>query len=119
MNPNCYRGPYGYDDPDAATKYANDVKDIILHSCPNKVAGFIAEYIQGVGGSVVLPDGYLKQVYEHIHNAGGLCIADEVQTGFGRLGTHFWGFEKNGIKPDIVTMAKSIGNGTPLAALAT
>eukprot|EP00339_Tiarina_fusa_P018491 CAMPEP_0117038574 /NCGR_PEP_ID=MMETSP0472-20121206/27131_1 /TAXON_ID=693140 ORGANISM="Tiarina fusus, Strain LIS" /NCGR_SAMPLE_ID=MMETSP0472 /ASSEMBLY_ACC=CAM_ASM_000603 /LENGTH=402 /DNA_ID=CAMNT_0004748833 /DNA_START=201 /DNA_END=1409 /DNA_ORIENTATION=+ len=119
MNPNLYRGPFGADDPEAAHKYANDVKDIIQFACPGKVAGFIAEYIQGVGGSVVLPDGYLKEVYEHVHNAGGLCIADEVQTGFGRLGTHFWGFEKNDVKPDIVTMAKSIGNGTPLAALAT
>lgn len=119
MNPNTYRGYFGPDDPDAAEKYANDVKDIIQFSCSGNVAGFIAEYIQGVGGSVVLPDGYLNKVYDHVHNAGGLCISDEVQTGFGRLGTHFWAFEKNGIKPDIVTMAKSIGNGTPLAALAT
>jgi len=119
MNPNLYRGPYGYDDADAAEKYANDVKDILEHSCPGKVAGFIAEYIQGVGGSVVLPDGYLKKVYDIVQGSGGLCIADEVQTGFGRLGTHFWGFEKNDVKPDIVTMAKSIGNGTPLAAIAT
>merc|ERR1711862_1024447 len=95
------------------------VKDLIDYACTGKVSGFIAEYIQGVGGSVVLPDGYLKRVYEHVRNAGGLCISDEVQTGFGRLGTHFWGFEKNGVVPDIVTMAKSIGNGTPLAAVAT
>ena len=119
MNPNLYRGPWGADDPDAVHKYANEVKDVIQHGCPGSVAGFIAEYIQGVGGSVVLPDGYLKEVYGHVREAGGLCIADEVQTGFGRLGTHFWGFEKNDVRPDIVTMAKSIGNGTPLAALAT
>jgi len=119
MNPNRYRGPFGYDDPQAAHKYANDVKDTILHSCSGRVSGFIAEGIQGVGGSVVLPPGYLKEVYQHVRDAGGVCISDEVQTGFGRLGTHFWGFEKNEVRPDIVTMAKSIGNGTPLAAVAT
>jgi len=118
VNPNTYRGPFA-GDANAAEKYANDVKDLIDYACTGKVSGFIAEYIQGVGGSVVLPDGYLKRVYEHVRNAGGLCISDEVQTGFGRLGTHFWGFEKNGVVPDIVTMAKSIGNGTPLAAVAT
>src|SRR5205823_7470117 len=79
----------------------------------------IAESIQGVGGVVVFPDGYLKHVYEHIRAAGGVCIADEVQAGFGRMGTHFWGFETQGVIPDIVTMAKGIGNGCPLAAVVT
>src|SRR5205823_9231756 len=79
----------------------------------------IAESIQGVGGVVVFPDGYLKHVYEHIRAAGGVCIADEVQAGFGRTGTHFWGFETQGVVPDIVTMAKGIGNGCPLAAVVT
>src|SRR5581483_2677785 len=82
-------------------------------------AGFIAESIQGVGGFVVFPDGYLKAVYEHVRAAGGVCIADEVQTGFGRTGTHYWGFETQGVIPDIVTMAKGIGNGAPLAAVVT
>jgi alanine-glyoxylate transaminase/(R)-3-amino-2-methylpropionate-pyruvate transaminase len=72
-----------------------------------------------VGGVVVFPDGYLKHAYEHVRAAGGLCIADEVQTGFGRTGTHFWGFESQGVMPDIVTMAKGIGNGCPLAAVVT
>ena len=65
------------------------------------------------------PQGYLKHTYEHIRAAGGVCIADEVQTGFGRTGTHFWGFETQGVIPDIVTMAKGIGNGCPLAAVVT
>jgi alanine-glyoxylate transaminase/(R)-3-amino-2-methylpropionate-pyruvate transaminase len=68
---------------------------------------------------VVFPDNYLKHVYEHIRAAGGLCIADEVQTGFGRTGTHYWGFETQDVIPDIVTMAKGIGNGCPLGAVVT
>ena len=67
----------------------------------------------------MFPDGYLKQVYAHVRAAGGVCIADEVQTGFGRTGTHFWGFETQDVIPDIVTMAKGIGNGAPLAAVVT
>ena len=117
--PYCYRGAYGYDDPDAGRKYADEVKAVIDYATPGKVAAFIAESIQGVGGFVVFPDGYLKQTYEHVRAAGGVCIADEVQTGFGRTGTHFWGFETQDVIPDIVTMAKSIGNGAPLAAVVT
>src|SRR6185295_15878455 len=119
LSPYPYRGPFGYDDPDAGRKYADDVKNLIDYATPGKVAGFIAESIQGVGGFVVFPDGYLKHVYEHVRGAGGVCIADEVQTGFGRTGTHFWGFETQGVVPDIVTMAKGIGNGCPLAAVVT
>src|SRR6266581_193519 len=74
-------------------KYADDVKNLIEYATPGKVAAFIAESIQGVGGFVEFPQGYLKHTYEHIRAAGGVCIADEVQTGFGRTGTHFWGFE--------------------------
>jgi len=117
--PYPYRGPFGYDDPDAGRKYADDVKSLIDYATPGKIAGFIAESIQGVGGFVVFPDGYLKNVYAHVRGAGGVCIADEVQTGFGRTGTHFWGFETQGVIPDIVTMAKGIGNGAPLAAVVT
>ncbi|HJO15857.1 MAG TPA: aspartate aminotransferase family protein [Phycisphaerales bacterium] len=113
--PDRYRGPHGYDDPDAAAKYAAEVEDVLLHATSGAVAGFIAEPIQGVGGTVELPDGYLARVYEMIRARGGLCISDEVQTGFGRTGTAFWGFENQGVKPDIVTMAKGIGNGAPLA----
>src|SRR5437588_1417535 len=117
--PYPYRGSFGYDDPDAGKKYAADVKQLIDFASPGVVAGFIAESIQGVGGVVVFPDGYLKNVYEHVRAAGGVCIADEVQAGFGRTGTHFWGFETQGVVPDIVTMAKGIGNGCPLAAVVT
>jgi alanine-glyoxylate transaminase/(R)-3-amino-2-methylpropionate-pyruvate transaminase len=119
LAPYPYRGPFGYDDPDAARKYADDVKSLIDYASPGRVAAFIAESIQGVGGFVVFPDGYLKNVYEYVRGAGGVCIADEVQTGFGRTGTHFWGFETQGVIPDIVTMAKGIGNGAPLAAVVT
>ena len=119
MAPDPYRGLFGYDDPDAARKYADDVKSVIDYTTSGKVAGFIAESIQGVGGTVVFPDGYLAQAYAHVRAAGGVCIADEVQAGFGRTGTHFWGFETQGVIPDIVTMAKGIGNGVPLAAVVT
>jgi len=117
--PYPYRGHFGYDDPEAGRKYADDVKNLIDYATPGKVAGFIAESIQGVGGFVEFPQGYLKHAYEHVRAAGGVCIADEVQTGFGRTGTHFWGFETQGVIPDIVTMAKGIGNGAPLAAVVT
>ena len=117
--PYPYRGPHAADDPEAGRKYADDIQDLIAHATPGRVAGFIAESIQGVGGFVVYPDGYLRHAYAHIRAAGGLCIADEVQTGFGRTGTHYWGFETQGVLPDIVTMAKGIGNGVPLAAVVT
>ncbi|HUD84196.1 MAG TPA: aminotransferase class III-fold pyridoxal phosphate-dependent enzyme, partial [Candidatus Saccharimonadales bacterium] len=114
LAPYPYRGVFGYDDADAGKKYADDVKQIIDYATPGKVAAFIAESIQGVGGFVEFPPGYLKHTYEYIRAAGGVCIADEVQTGFGRTGTHFWGFETQGVIPDIVTLAKGIGNGAPL-----
>jgi len=78
----------------------------VRYTTPGKIAALIAESIQGVGGSVVFPDGYLKEAYAQAHSFGGLCIADEVQAGFGRTGTHFWGFETQGAMPDIVTIAK-------------
>lgn len=117
--PDRLRGTYGYDDPQAGPKYAADIKNLIEFGTPGKVAAFIAESIQGVGGAVVFPDGYLKAAYEHVRAAGGLCIADEVQSGFARTGSHFWGFETQGVIPDIVTMAKGIGNGAALAAVVT
>lgn len=117
--PDTYRGPYGKDDPDAGRKYGEDVGQIVRYATPGKIAAFIAESIQGVGGTVVFPDGYLKEAYAQARSFGGLCIADEVQAGFGRTGTHFWGFETQGVTPDIVTMAKGIGNGCPLAAVVT
>ncbi|PKI45260.1 hypothetical protein CRG98_034340 [Punica granatum] len=115
MNPDPYRGPFGSD----AKAYARDVQDHIDFGTSGKVAGFIAETIQGVGGAVELAPGYLKLVYDIVRKAGGVCIADEVQTGFGRTGGHYWGFETQGVIPDIVTMAKGIGNGLPLGAVVT
>ncbi|MGP8201616.1 MAG: aspartate aminotransferase family protein [Limisphaerales bacterium] len=119
ITPDPYRGAWGRTDPAAGKNYAADVKSLIDYASSGQVAGFIAESIQGVGGVVVYPDGYLQQTYQHVRAAGGLCIADEVQTGFGRTGTHYWGFESQGVTPDIVTMAKGIGNGCPLAAVVT
>lgn len=115
--PDLYRGRWTA--PDSGPAYAAEIPDIIRFATPGRVAGFFAESIQGVGGAVVYPDGYLQEAYRHIRAAGGLCIADEVQTGFGRTGSHFWGFETQGVIPDIVTMAKGIGNGCPLAAVVT
>lgn len=117
--PDTYRGPYGRNDPDAGRKYAADVKDLIQFGSSGRIAGFFAESIQGVGGTIVYPDGYLSHAYAHVRVAGGLCIADEVQAGFGRTGSHYWGFATQGVIPDIVTMAKGIGNGAPLAAVVT
>jgi len=119
MVPDPYRGVWGRDDADAGKKYAADVKSLLDFATSGQIAAFFAESIQGVGGCVVFPDGYLKHVYEYVRGAGGLCIADEVQSGFGRTGTHYWGFETQGVIPDIVTMAKGIGNGCPLGAVVT
>jgi alanine-glyoxylate transaminase / (R)-3-amino-2-methylpropionate-pyruvate transaminase len=119
VTPDPYRGAWGRHDKNAGRNYAADVKNLIDHATSGQIAGFIAESIQGVGGCIVFPDDYLRHVYEHVCAAGGVCIADEVQTGFGRTGTHFWGFETQGVLPDIVTMAKGIGNGAPLAAVVT
>jgi alanine-glyoxylate transaminase/(R)-3-amino-2-methylpropionate-pyruvate transaminase len=121
MLPDRYRGPWGDEAaPDAAAeKYASDVAEVIRADTSGQVAAFIAEPMQGVGGVVEPPPDYFRRVYEIIRGAGGLCISDEVQTGFGRTGDHFWGFENHGVVPDIVTTAKGIGNGCPLAAVVT
>jgi alanine-glyoxylate transaminase / (R)-3-amino-2-methylpropionate-pyruvate transaminase len=119
ITPDPYRGIWGRDDHAAGRKYADDVKNLIDYATPGQVAAFIAESIQGVGGCVVFPDGYLKHAYEHVRAAGGVCIADEVQAGVGRTGTHYWGFEGHGVIPDIVSMAKGIGNGAPLGVVVT
>ena len=82
-------------------------------------AAFIAESALGCGGQVILPAGYLAAAYAAVRSAGGVCIADEVQVGFGRAGSHFWMFETQGVVPDIVTLGKPMGNGHPLAAVVT
>ena len=71
------------------------------------------------GGQIIPPEGYLESAFAHVHNAGGVCIVDEVQVGFGRAGTHFWAFEQQNVVPDIVVMGKPIGNGHPMAAVVT
>ncbi len=119
--PDLFRGPYTYGDPDAAQKYARDVDRVFnqAHSSGRNVAAFIHESIPGVGGQIILPEGYLQNAYQAARRQGALCIADEVQIGFGRVGTHMWAFEQQGVVPDIVTMGKPIGNGHPLAAVVT
>ena len=102
----------------ASAADAQHVVDIVqLLEAP--LCGFIAETMPSVAGQIVLPDGYLNQVYDAVRRAGGVCIADEVQTGFGRTGTHFYAFEKYGVVPDIVVLGKPIGNGHPLGAVIT
>ena len=117
--PDRYRGTWGYDDDAAGHKYARDVLDLIERGSSGNIAAFIAEPMQGVGGVIEMPPHYLEDVYGYVRAAGGLCISDEVQTGFGRTGDAFWGFENHQVRPDIVTMAKGIGNGCPLAAVVT
>ncbi|WP_341842898.1 aminotransferase class III-fold pyridoxal phosphate-dependent enzyme [Chitinophaga caseinilytica] len=115
-SPDLYRGPFGYNDSQAGVKYAESVKKILAEN-PGKISAFICETLLGVGGQIPLPDGYLQEVYRLVREAGGLCIADEVQVGFGRVGEKFWGFELQNVEPDIVVLGKPIGNGHPLAAV--
>ncbi len=119
--PDDYRGPYRRDDPEAGRKYARQVAGIVatLEDRGRGPAAFICESLPSVGGQIVLPPDYLREVYSQVRAAGGLCIADEVQVGLGRLGTHFWGFETQGVVPDIVVLGKPIGNGHPLGAVVT
>lgn len=115
--PDLYRGLYRADDPHAAEKYAQHAIDVI--KATERLCGFIAESMPSVGGQIVLPPGYLNRVYHAVRSAGGVCIADEVQTGYGRIGTHFWAFESYGVVPDIVVLGKPIGNGHPIGAVIT
>ena len=119
INPDPYRSPFSGTPEEIASKSAADIRDLIRFSTPGKVAAFIAEPIQGVGGTTHGARNYLKEAYAVIREHGGLCIADEVQTGFGRTGDHYWGFQNFDVVPDIVVMAKGIGNGVPLAAVTT
>ncbi len=114
--PDIYRGPYQASDPDAGKKYAEDVKTVI-HG--KKIAAFIFESIMGSAGQIIYPKDYLHHIFNFIHENGGVCIADEVQVGFGRVGSHFWAFELYDIIPDIVTLGKPIGNGHPIGAVVT
>ncbi|XP_007121645.1 ethanolamine-phosphate phospho-lyase isoform X3 [Physeter macrocephalus] len=121
--PDIYRGKYREDHTDPASAYADEVKKIIdeAHNSGRKIAAFIAESMQSCGGQIIPPAGYFQKVAEYVHGAGGVFIADEVQVGFGRVGTHFWSFQMFGedFVPDIVTMGKPMGNGHPVACVVT
>lgn len=137
MLPDVFRGPWGgsncRDSPvqtvrkcscsegvcHANEQYIEQFKDTLNTSVPKTIAGFIAEPIQGINGAVQYPKGFLKEAYRLVRERGGVCIADEVQTGFGRTGSHFWGFQTHDVVPDIITLAKGIGNGFPMAAVVT
>ncbi len=112
-NPDPYRGIFG-DDTQA---YLAEIDRTIQYSTPGRLAGIIVEPIQGYGGIVELPKGYLTPAVEKVRACGGVCIVDEVQSGFGRTGDNFWAFEDHGVLPEIVVMAKGIGNGFPLGAV--
>ena len=114
-----YRGPFKRNDTEAGRKYAESIRELISRARGrgHRIAGFIAESCPSVGGQIVFPPGYLAAAYAIVREDGGVCIADEVQTGLGRIGTHFWAFEAQGVVPDIVVMGKPLGNGHPLAAV--
>jgi alanine-glyoxylate transaminase/(R)-3-amino-2-methylpropionate-pyruvate transaminase len=119
VNPDPYRSPFAGTPEEIATRSVADIRDLIRYSTPGKVAAFVCEPIQGVGGVTSAARNYLSEAYAVIRAHGGLCIADEVQTGFGRTGENYWGFQNFGVTPDFVTMAKGIGNGAPLGAVTT
>lgn len=111
--PNEYRGVFG----PAVQPYQDEIDRTIAYTTSGRLAGMIIEPVQGYGGIVFMPDGYLKGAFERVRAAGGVCIIDEVQSGFGKTGDAMWGFERHGVVPDIVVMAKGIGNGIPLGAV--
>ncbi len=119
--PDLYRGRYRYGDEHAGREYAEDVRSQVaeLAADGRRPALFFSEGILGTGGQLSLPEGYLREAYAHVRAAGGLCLADEVQVGFGRVGSHMWAHELQNVTPDIVTMGKPIGNGHPMAAVVT
>jgi len=144
MNPDPYRGIYGgnkcRDSPvqvlgrdcdcaggqcKAEEGYLEQLEEVLKYSTQTglpagkNIAGFFAESIQGNGGAMQYPKGYLKRAFKRVRELGGVCISDEVQTGFGRTGEHYWGFQGHDVVPDIVTMAKGIGNGFPIGAVVT
>ena len=119
--PDVYRGAHRTDDADAGAKYASDVVRIIdrARDQGREICGYLAETCPSVAGQIMPPPGFYAAVYRAVRAAGGVCIADEVQTGFGRLGTHFWAFEAHDVVPDIVVLGKPIANGYPLGAVVT
>jgi 4-aminobutyrate aminotransferase-like enzyme len=116
--PDGYRGKHKGQRLAAGTAYGDEVGRVIA-AAGAPIAAFMTESFQSCGGQIVPPEGYLATAFRHVRAAGGLCIADEVQTGFGRAGTHFWAFETQGVVPDIVVLGKPIGNGHPMGAVVT
>jgi len=119
INPYCYRCPLNLKYPDCGVACANDVENLIQTGTSGHVAAFIAEPIQGVGGFITPPPEYFKIVFNTVKKYGGLFISDEVQTGFGRTGKHWFGIEHWEVVPDIITCAKGMGNGVPIGATVT
>ena len=111
--PNQYRGVFG----PGASAYLDEIERTIASATTGHLAGMVIESVQGYGGIIEMPPGYLSGAAERVRAAGGLYLADEVQSGFGRTGEHMWGFEADDVVPDIVVMAKGIGNGFPLGAV--
>jgi 4-aminobutyrate aminotransferase-like enzyme len=116
VSPYCYRCPFGLTYPSCGVKCAKDIEELIRTTTTGQIAGFLAEPIQGVGGFVTPPQEYFQIAVEIVRRYGGVFICDEVQTGFGRTGEKWWGIEHWGVTPDIMTMAKGIANGFPIAA---
>jgi len=119
VNPYCYRCPLRLKYPDCGVACAQDVENLIQTATSGSIAAFIAEPIQGVGGFITPPPEYFKMVFRIVKNYGGLFISDEVQTGFGRTGRKWFGIEQWEVVPDIITCAKSMGNGVPVGATIT
>jgi 4-aminobutyrate aminotransferase-like enzyme/Ser/Thr protein kinase RdoA (MazF antagonist) len=119
--PDGYRGPHKGTGAATGGRYAEYVRETIerLHVNGKRFAAFMCESLLGCGGQIVLPENYLRPAFKHVRSGGGVCIVDEVQVGFGRVGSHFWAFETQGVVPDIVTLGKPIGNGHPMAAVIT
>lgn len=119
--PDTYRGPFKRDDPNAGLHYAAAVGAIVdeLRRTGEGGAAFIAETCPSVAGQIICPPGYLAAAYQHVRAGGGVCIADEVQTGYGRTGAGFYAFEQQQVVPDVVVLGKPIGNGYPLGAVVT
>jgi len=115
--PNQYRGIFG--ENAGADPYLGEIERVISSSTTGRIAGMLVESVQGYGGIIQMPRGYMSGAAERVRAAHGLYIADEVQSGFGRTGDHMWGFEADGVIPDIIVMAKGIGNGFPLGAVVT
>jgi ethanolamine-phosphate phospho-lyase len=116
--PDGFRGPFKGRGREAGLAYGEAVGELI-RGLKRPPGLFIAESLPSVGGQIIPPEGYFETAFRHVRAAGGVCALDEVQVGFGRVGTHFWGFEQQGVIPDLVVLGKPIGNGHPLGAVVT